>query len=242
MKKFSLIASAILLLVFITGCLGNAQNGTETMQRETIFEVASTEPHSVASVETPIETPAEPTDEYGYGETPATEEPDYDPAPSAADATPSAINIRIDVKCPELLDTFAQVAYVFDFLPAFAAYQGTTVEDYPWIPDDWGIIIWADEPMYNLQIVAIDHDFDAEITTTFVSHVFHETDVILPGTPLLLSRFIIVGGIMPSEGISFIDSNGAKRYFAIWDNRIDDDPPYFMIEFENYGVIFPVAG
>jgi len=149
-------------------------------------------------------------------------------------------NLRIDIRSNELLNQFDSI-YDFDFLPAFARYWGAAIQDYDWINEDSGVIIWSDQPLHNLQVVMIGHDFDTNETLSYVSATLHEIDVLMPGTALLLSRFIIVGGVIPHEGISFEDASGQRRNFAIVDERRDTHAfqPYFFQEFENMTAMFP---
>jgi len=155
-------------------------------------------------------------------------------------APTTGINLSIDNKSDELVSKFDNI-YMFDFLPAFNGYWGGAFGDLPYLDENQGIVIWADQPLYNLQINMIDHSDNANETISNISAVLHEIDVLMPGTALFLSRFVIVGGIMPREGISFEDANGVRHYFAIADERRDFEslPPFFFIEFENGRPMFP---
>jgi len=160
------------------------------------------------------------------------------------------VSLAITSKVAEILAelTYPYYFYDFDFLPAYANYHN--LEDDHWFfeqEDDgnWGVMIWADAPLYNFQVIMLTHEFDEEeedeyglsTITTSVSHVLYEIDVLPAGVPIVLSRFVTVGGVIPWEGISFEDMNGTRRYFAIADDRRGEpgDPPYFLHEFVNGG-------
>lgn len=148
-----------------------------------------------------------------------------------------AANFYIAVKSDGFLANFDNYQQ-FDFLSAFAEYWALENDHHFFaIEGDWGIVFWADGVLRDIQAIFIDYDELMDVP--IVSGAFHISDELLPGVPLVLSRFVTVGGVMPREGISFVDASGARRYFAIADDRTGYAPsPYFFIEFIN-GVGWP---
>ena len=139
-----------------------------------------------------------------------------------------------------LFDTF----YEIDFLSAYANYHNLTDDDWFFtLEGEWGVVIWAEIPLQNLQVVALSH-YDTEYdSAVYVGNVFYELDILPANTPFFISRFVTAGGILPLEGISFTDQNGTRRHFAIADDRRGDpgDPPFFLLEFENGGGLWGLA-
>ena len=164
------------------------------------------------------------------------DEPTYSPnwadVPTEIEAaSPTPLSIYITRWEDGFLDNFPTV-HEFDFLAAYSEYWNLDDDDHFFsIEGNWGVIIWADVSMRDVQAIFIDYDELEHESIPFVSSAFHITDEILPGEPLWLSAFVMVGGVMPREGISFIDPAGVRRYFAILDNRMDDIPPFFLSEF-----------
>jgi len=207
-KKFLLLAPVLLLFAF-AACDSNGNNEPEpTTATPTI-------PATVA------QTTAPPTTH------PPTEEEDIPPAPLTA-------NITIRSITDPHLPAFETYPTEIDFV-ALRIAAGTPAEYFEWVDHNWGIVIIADEPLYDLQIITMGHNWEAYPLTTFIAGVLDEIDVLPAGTPLILSRFFLSGGVMPMEGISFTDSTGVRRNMGIMDNRRDDDPPYFLIEFADVG-------
>jgi len=146
-------------------------------------------------------------------------------------ASPTPLSIYIVRRSDEFLVNFPTI-HDFDFLAAYSEYWGLDDDHHFFsIEGDWGVVIWADVSMRDVQAIIIGYDDFEHESIPFVSGSFHAFNEILPGEPLLLSSFITVGGVVPREGISFVDPAGVRRYFAIADNRRDDNPPYFLMEF-----------
>ena len=117
-----------------------------------------------------------------------------------------------------------------DFLTPYAEFHGLEPDhDFFTSPYEWGVLVWSEVPLNNFQVIAIGHDNDIP----YVAHVLYEMDVLPAQLPLLLNRFVTVGGIFPWEGISFEDLDGERRYFGIADDRRGEpgDPPYYFLEF-----------
>ena len=131
-------------------------------------------------------------------------------------------------------DTF----YEIDFLGAYADYHNLADDDWFFsLEGEWGVVIWAEIPLQNLQVLALSH-YDTEYdSVVYAGNVFYELDILPANTPFFISRFVSAGGVLPLEGISFIDQNGTRRNFAIIEDRRGNpgDPPFSLLEYENGG-------
>ena len=150
------------------------------------------------------------------------------------------VAVGITNKNAEILrDT--EIYHVMDFLAAYAEFRNFDANHHFFtIEGDWGIMIWADAPLYNFQVNILNHEADEENfenDIVYVAHVLYELDVLPAGVPIVLDKFVTVGGVLPREGISFEDRYGNRRYFGIADDRRGEpgDPPYYLYEFENGG-------
>jgi len=161
-------------------------------------------------------------------------EPDPEPQPSI----PAQATLNITSRSDEMLNRFS-IQHSYDFLDFFAYHQGLGEDSHFFsIEGNWGVVLWSDVPLRDVQAIIIDYTDDDEHTRTFVAHADHVADEIPADTLLILDRFVTVGGVSPREGISFVDSHGVRRYFAIADDRRGEpgDPPFFLFEFENEGI------
>jgi len=205
MKILPLFALSLLLLAF-SACGGNENSEpAET----TVPTIAQTIPPTTVSITTEA-TPGEPTEE---------------PAPFSA-------NVIIRNTVDPMLPAFENYPTEIDFVALLIA-GGSPAEHFDWVNPNWGIVIISDEPLYDLQLITIGHNWEAYPLEWFITAVLDEIDVLPANTPLILSRFFLSGGVAPMEGISFTDSNGIRRNMGIMDNRRDNDPPYFFVPFEN---------
>ena len=154
------------------------------------------------------------------------------PQIEAPSADPILYITNMNAEHLNLFDTF----YEFDFLGAYANYHNLSDDDWFFtIEGEWGVVIWAEIPLHNLQVIALSH-YDTEYeSAAYVGNVFYERDILPAGTPFFISRFVTVGGILPLEGISFTDPSGVRRNFAIIEDRRGNpgDPPFSLLEFEN---------
>ena len=138
-------------------------------------------------------------------------------------------SVAVTAKRSTLMDIITE-HHAMDFLAAYADFHELE-PDHHWFasPYEWGVLVWSEVPLNNFRVIAIGHDNDIP----YEAHVFYEMDVLPANLPLLLNRFVTVGGVFPWEGISFEDLDGERRYFGIADDRRGDpgDPPYFLLEF-----------
>lgn len=138
------------------------------------------------------------------------------------------VNVYLDAADRERVANL-DLVHELDYLTLFA---GDQAGDFDWIPQDSGLLIWANQPLYNLQIVVLDiEEYESDSWTLFISDILYEIDVLPYGTHLWLNRFMVTGGVMPREGISFEDASGQRHDLAIADSRVDSDPPFFFVAF-----------
>ena len=150
--------------------------------------------------------------------------------------TPSADPIlyitNMNVEHLSRFDTF----YEIDFLGAYADYHNLADDDWFFsLEGEWGVVIWAEIPLQNLQVIALSH-YDTEYdSVVYAGNVFYELDILPAHTAFFISRFVTAGGVLPLEGISFTDPNGTRRNFAIIEDRRGNpgDPPFSLLEYEN---------
>ena len=201
MKMF-LITTAVLLLFGLTSCTNN--------------ESASIAPTGAEyTTETAVETTVPQTTES------------YIPQNGGYSALP---DISIYSTYDPTLPAFEVEPVIIDFVDLHVA-RGASAEDFSWVLPEWGIVIVSDEPLYELQIISIRHDWDSDPLVSYVDEMLGGIGVLPADTPLLLSRFFVAGGVAPMEGISFVDSAGVRHNLGIMDSRMDSEPPLFFVEF-----------
>ncbi|MCL2372752.1 MAG: hypothetical protein FWC78_05050 [Defluviitaleaceae bacterium] len=204
--KLAVIFSAVVLL--LTAC-GALTLGLGSQEENTTTEITATTPPETQPSAQPTVEPTPP--------------PQGDPI------------IYITSMNTEHLASFSAI-HEFDFLGAYASYYELDDDDWFFTLDgEWGVVIWADIPLRGLQAIALNnHDTDGSSYVN-AGHVFYELDILQPGTLFFINRFVTIGGVLPWEGISFIDPSGARRYFSIVSDRRGDpgDPPFFLFEFED---------
>ncbi|MCL1882401.1 MAG: hypothetical protein FWF81_01430 [Defluviitaleaceae bacterium] len=85
-----------------------------------------------------------------------------------------------------------------------------------------------------------DSDYDISVweESLNATQIFYRHDEFLPEQPLFMNVFFITGGLLPSRGISFTDSSGARFSFALVDDRKDGgSSPFFLREFRDGEII-----
>ena len=93
------------------------------------------------------------------------------------------------------------------------------------------LVIWANQPMYNLSLIAIGHDFLEDKFQFFVTDTVFTVDKLDPASA---EAFVIDSyygmGTMPWSGITFEDEFGRRRYFALMQSGYDGR--FHLNEFE----------
>ena len=159
-----------------------------------------------------------------------------EPSDEAADETPPDViaTINIAPAGDELRSGFA--AYrEFDFREAYIAHWGGDVD---WLTINSPVAIWADVPLRDFEVIGLENNFleDGTILST-AAHVYYSIAIL--DTPLIINWYFFVG-MFPNNGISFTDTDGSRRFFAIRGAYgYDGEEPFTLMGFENGGVLFP---
>jgi len=169
-----------------------------------------------------------PDNYTGDGHTLSTEEPDY----TGDDAPPvTRINLYISDKSDA---PYLRSYYVLDYRDAHIVHWGG---DLDWLRFNNPMAIWADTPLGDFQVIGLyleDGDDGAILAT--MTHAYYTIELL--ETPLVMEWFF-TAGLFPNNGISFIDPNGERRFFAINAAYGHEDNIHQLMEFENGGVLFP---
>jgi len=137
-----LLLPIIILLLALSGCGGNnGNNEAETTAATTIAPTTEAQP-----------TTTEPTTTLPTTEPTATPSTVETETPVPLTATISILNMN-DPHLP----AFEAAPIEIDFV-AMRIAEGIPAEYFEWVDPSWGIVIWADEPLYNLQVITIDHN------------------------------------------------------------------------------------
>jgi len=93
------------------------------------------------------------------------------------------------------------------------------------------LVIWANQPIYNLSLVALDHDVIADELRFFATESVFTVDALLPdrADALVIDAYYGIGTV-PWSGIVFEDESGKRRYFAIMQSGYDG--AFHLNEFE----------
>ena len=127
--------------------------------------------------------------------------------------------------------------YVIDYRDVHVAHWGG---DLDWLTINSPAAIWANEPLYNFQIIGLYSVSSYEGFAVIPTHVYYEIAVL--DTPLVINWFF-TAGFFPNSGISFTDADGERRYFAIQAAYgYEGAAPFTLIEFGEDGYIFRWEG
>jgi len=111
-------------------------------------------------------------------------------------------------------------------------YKCSDNEDSMW---GWWAIISTDTEVreFAYYSIMISDDYGDDEDPFIVGDIRFSVDVLTYEKPFLVK--VVIPGIYPTSGVSFLDENGVTKYYAIMDDYGDEypDPPYYFIEFEN---------
>jgi len=131
-----------------------------------------------------------------------------------------------------LLSTFDSY-YGIDFRDVNYAHWGYYAD---WLTFNNPAAIWANVPLQGFQLIGIYLGHSEYGTLGYATHVYYEVDLL--ETPFVLNWFF-TAGLFPNNGISFVDADGVRRYFAIWAAYgHEDSEPFRLTEFIDGGYIF----
>lgn len=93
------------------------------------------------------------------------------------------------------------------------------------------LIIWANQPIYNLSLIAIGNDFVDDELRFFATDTIFTVDKLdsASATAFVINSYYGIG-TMPWSGITFEDEDGIRKYFAIRQSGYDGR--FFLSEFE----------
>ena len=108
-------------------------------------------------------------------------------------------------------------------------------ESLAWLDGRGGLLLTTNTPLRNVEIFGISHVWDdaTQESAFYATQIYYQLGELLPARPLFMDMFFTTGGVFPSRGIAFTDPNGARPSFALVENRIDNDPPFFLQEFQD---------
>lgn len=141
-------------------------------------------------------------------ETPSFSTPSYDVAVTLN-------NIHIDRVTDKLLDKY------------------NSFHEYINNEDGDRLIIWTDAEIKDFAFISVDHNDKGDKISFITGDILTSIDELLPEKPFVVK--LLIPGLVPAHGISFVDKNGVKRYYTInLSGRGEEEgAPYFLLEFEN---------
>ncbi|MCL2404757.1 MAG: hypothetical protein FWC92_04325 [Defluviitaleaceae bacterium] len=147
--------------------------------------------------------------------------------------TPTTAYINIQIADAESAPNF-DLYYSIDFRDAYTTYWNS---DLDWLSFNQPLAIWADETLADFQLIGVYLDYrdDGALLAT-ATHSYYTIPLL--DTPLVIEWFF-TAGLFPNNGISFVDSNGTRRFFAIQAAYGHEDSIHRLLEFEDGGVLFP---
>jgi len=96
------------------------------------------------------------------------------------------------------------------------------------------LVVWANSLLRDVALISVGHDIIEHELWFMPIESFGTVSELPPGYAFVINSYV-GGGTMPWSGISLVDENGTRRYFAI----VPDvrgyvfDPPFLLMEFEN---------
>lgn len=87
---------------------------------------------------------------------------------------------------------------------------------YEYVNDEDGdrLIIWTDKVIEDFAFVTIKYETTGDKISLIVGDVLYSVDELSPEKPFVVT-LLDNGGVIPTYGISFVDENGAERFFSI---------------------------
>lgn len=114
---------------------------------------------------------------------------------------------------------------------------------YEYINDEDGarLIIWTDTEIKDFSFISIKNDNKGTKLSYFAGDTLFSANEFTPEKPFVVN--LRIPGTVPAYGISFVDENGAEKYYTIQlsGRGVEEAPPYYFLEFENGGSILPTS-
>ena len=101
-------------------------------------------------------------------------------------------------------------------------------------PEDEGdrLLITTEVPLRDFAVLLLGNDALGDDLIFIPRDSFGEIDELAPGEGFVIEHFR-AHGMMPASGVTFVDEDGAQRYFALWQTQSGFGEPYYLVEFEN---------
>jgi len=179
------------------------------------------------------ETPEEPP--YATYEVPGDDYNHYNEEQGAYEESVSAPAAHVNLQIADAINApnFGTY-YSLNFREAHIGYWGG---DLDWLNINQPMAIWADVPLTDFQVIGIylSHRDDGAIYAT-KTHAYYTIGLL--DTPLVMEWFF-TAGLFPNNGISFVDTDGNRRFYAIQAAYGHDESIHSLLEFEDGGLLFP---
>jgi len=167
-------------------------------------------------------------DEPDYYDDYESEEPDYI---ETEEPIPADIYLRMAPADGDVLATIFAY-YEIDFRDAYIAHWDV---DLDWLTIQSNAMILANQDLHDFQLIGIYLGHSDYGMTGHMTHVYYHIPVLQ--VPIVINWFF-TAGLFPNNGISFIDSNGVRRFFAIWAGYgYEGAEPFTLREFEDGGYL-----
>jgi hypothetical protein len=94
-------------------------------------------------------------------------------------------------------------------------------------------MIRTDAEVRDFAFITVRLDGSGDKLSYLAGDTLFSVDKLSPEEPFVLE--LLIPGSMPAYGITFVDENGAERYYTIHQSGRGEEegPPYLLLEFEN---------
>ena len=90
------------------------------------------------------------------------------------------------------------------------------------------LMIWANQPIFNVSLIALGHDAVDDEWRFFATEAVFHVDTLDSTEALVIDSYYDVG-TLPLSGLSFEDASGTRRYFFLQQSGYDGS--FFLQEF-----------
>ncbi|MCL2828597.1 MAG: hypothetical protein FWD99_07680 [Oscillospiraceae bacterium] len=94
------------------------------------------------------------------------------------------------------------------------------------------LMIQTYTPLRDFAVINMSNDALNDEIIFFPLESFGTVENFLPGEAFIIHSYMGVG-TLPWSGITFLDENGQRHYFAIIQNQVDGEDPYFLLALES---------
>jgi len=96
------------------------------------------------------------------------------------------------------------------------------------------LVIWANVPLKEFALISVSNDTINDKLEFTPLDTFGMIDELPPGMGYVINSYIGVG-MVPWSGITYVDKDGARRYYTIDRDQSGDSDSYRLTAFENIG-------